>query len=205
MQIEYRRAVDLSPYPNNSRTHSQEQVDQIAGSIQEFGFTNPILIDEDSEIIAGHGRLEAAKALGMDEVPTIVLEGLTDSQKRAYVIADNKLALNAGWNEALLRQEIMDLRELDFDISLTGFTEAELLTILLEKEEGETDPYEEWEGMPEFDQRDEQSYRHVIVHFETPDDAAEFFSIIGQRDSGKTKSIWFPEQQRMDTESKRYG
>lgn len=205
MQIEYRRAVDLTPYPNNSRTHSQEQIDQIAGSIQEFGFTNPILIDEDSEIIAGHGRLEAAKALGMDEVPTIVLEGLTDSQKRAYVIADNKLALNAGWNEALLRQEIMDLRELDFDISLTGFTEAELLNILLEKEEGETDPYAEWEGMPEFDQRDEQSYRHVIVHFETPDDAAEFFSIIGQSDTGKTKSIWFPEQQRMDTESKRYG
>ena len=205
MQIEYRRAVDLTPYPNNSRTHSQEQIDQIAGSIQEFGFTNPILIDEDSEIIAGHGRLEAAKALGMDEVPTIVLEGLTDSQKRAYVIADNKLALNAGWNEALLRQEIMDLQELDFDISLTGFTEAELLNILLEKEEGETDPYEEWEGMPEFDQKDEQSYRHVIVHFETPDDAAEFFSIIGQSDTGKTKSIWFPEQQRMDTESKRYG
>jgi len=205
MQIEYRRAVDLTPYENNSRTHSKEQVGQIVESIKEFGFTNPILIDEAGGIIAGHGRLEAANALGMEEVPTITLKGLSEAQKRAYVIADNKLALNAGWNEALLRQEIMDLQELDFDISLTGFTEAELLNLLLEKEEGETDPYEEWEGMPEFDQKDEQSYRHVIVHFETPDDAAEFFSIIGQSDTGKTKSIWFPEQQRMDTESKRYG
>jgi ParB-like chromosome segregation protein Spo0J len=130
MQIEYRRAVDLTPYENNSRTHSKEQVGQIVESIKEFGFTNPILIDEDGGIIAGHGRLEAATALGMEEVPTITLEGLTEAQKRAYVIADNKLALNSGWDFELLRAEIEALEGLNFDTRLLGFTHEELLELI---------------------------------------------------------------------------
>ena len=130
MQIEYRRAVDLTPYENNSRTHSKEQVGQIVESIKEFGFTNPILIDEDGGIIAGHGRLEAANALGMEEVPTIILTGLSEAQKRAYVIADNKLALNSGWNYELLRAEIEALEGLNFDTRLLGFTHEELLELI---------------------------------------------------------------------------
>ena len=116
-----RKTSDLIPYVNNSRTHSDQQIKQIAASIKEFGFTNPILIDESNGVIAGHGRIEAAGKLGMDEVPCIVLDGLTDAQKKAYVIADNQLALNAGWNEDLLKLEIEGLKELEFDIDLLGF------------------------------------------------------------------------------------
>ncbi len=112
----------------NSRTHSDEQVNQIASSIKEFGFTNPILIDEDGGVIAGHGRIEAAKKLSINELPCIILDGLTDAQKKAYVITDNQLALNAGWNEELLKLEIESLKELDFDIDLLGFDEDFITT-----------------------------------------------------------------------------
>lgn len=125
--------TDLIPYVNNSRTHDDKQVDQIAASIREFGFTNPILIDENNSIIAGHGRLQAAKKLKLTEVPCIVLEGLSEAQKKAYVIADNKLALNAGWNLDLLRVEIEALNELDFDVSLIGFDAEELNALIPEE------------------------------------------------------------------------
>lgn len=117
MEIKYKKISELTPYTNNARTHSDEQVDQIVASIKEFGFTNPLLIDEKGEIIAGHGRLAAAKKLNMDEVPTIELKGLSEAQKRAYVIADNKLALNAGWDEDLLKLELIALDEANFDYS----------------------------------------------------------------------------------------
>lgn len=119
-------AVDLIPYANNSRTHSDDQINQIAASMKEWGITNPILIDEDKGIIAGHGRLMAANKLGIEEVPCIVLDGLSDTQKKAYIIADNKLALNAGWDDELLKLEIEGLQDLDFDIDLLGFDEDEL-------------------------------------------------------------------------------
>lgn len=120
---------DLIPYARNSRTHSDEQVIQIAASIREFGFTNPVLIDKDKGIIAGHGRVMAAKKLGLKEVPCIVADGWTDAQKKAYIIADNKLALNAGWDNALLALEFAELQELGFDLSLTGFTAQEIEAI----------------------------------------------------------------------------
>ena len=117
-----RRSVsDLIPYANNSRTHSDEQVNQVASSIHAFGFTNPVLIDAQGGIIAGHGRVMAAKKLGIEEVPCIELVGLTEAQKKAYVIADNQLALNAGWDLDLLKLEIESLKELDFNIDLLGF------------------------------------------------------------------------------------
>ena len=121
LTIEYKKTGELIPYINNSRTHSEKQVQQVAASIKEFGFTNPILIDEGNGIIAGHGRLQAAQMMGMDEVPTITLEGLTEAQRKAYVIADNQLALNAGWDLDALKLEVDRLGELDFDISLLGF------------------------------------------------------------------------------------
>lgn len=121
---------DLIPYINNARTHSEEQINQICASINEYGFTNPVLIDEKGMIIAGHGRVEASKKLNMKEVPCIILENLKEAQKKAYIIADNKMALNAGWDEELLKLELENLKELDFDLTLTGFDEIELDGIL---------------------------------------------------------------------------
>jgi len=126
MKIETLQTTTLIPYARNTRTHSEAQVAQIAGSIREFGFTNPILIDAENGIIAGHGRVMAAQKLGLDKVPCIRLGHLTDTQRRAYIIADNKLALNAGWDEEMLGIELADLREADFDLGLLGFDEAEL-------------------------------------------------------------------------------
>ena len=137
MEIIYKKVQDLIPYVNNSRTHSEEQVNQICASINEFGFTNPLLIDEKDSIIAGHGRLIASKKLGMEEVPCIVLKGLTEAQKKAYIIADNKMALNAGWDEELLKIELENLKELDFDLELTGFNVDELDDIFQVEEEQE--------------------------------------------------------------------
>lgn len=124
-------AGKLIPYVKNSRTHSEAQVSQVAASIKEFGFTNPILIDSENVIIAGHGRLLAAQKLGLSEVPCIALDHLSESQRKAYVIADNKLALNAGWDDELLALELGELKDMDFDISLTGFTEDELANLIV--------------------------------------------------------------------------
>jgi site-specific DNA-methyltransferase (adenine-specific) len=127
----------LIPYAGNSRTHSAEQVAQIAASIKEFGFNNPVLVDADGGIIAGHGRVMAAQKLGLDEVPTICLDHLTDAQRRAYVIADNKLALNAEWDEDALQAEIDRLRDEDFNLDLIGFDSEELDALINNAEETE--------------------------------------------------------------------
>ena len=129
-QIEQVSIEALIPYARNSRTHSDAQVAQIAASIREFGFTNPILIDAEGGIIAGHGRTMAARKLGLDEVPCIRLSSLTDAQKKAYIIADNKLALNAGWDDEMLKVELAELKDLDFDLSLIGFDADELANLL---------------------------------------------------------------------------
>jgi ParB-like chromosome segregation protein Spo0J len=120
----------LVPYERNARTHSPEQVLQIVASIQEFGFLNPILVDGKDGIIAGHGRLAAARELALAEVPVVVLDHLSPEQRRAYVIADNKLALNAGWDVDLLQQEIAALSLVDFNLDLLGFDEKELAGLL---------------------------------------------------------------------------
>jgi hypothetical protein len=116
----------LIPYINNSRTHSDKQISKIAASIKEFGFTNPILIDKKNNIIAGHGRVLAAKKLNINTVPCIILNNLNDYQKKAYIIADNKLALEAGWDEDILKNELKELEKTDFDLNLIGFDEKEL-------------------------------------------------------------------------------
>ncbi len=120
----------LVPYDRNPRTHAPEQISQVAASIVEFGFLNPILVDTAAGIIAGHGRLQAAKQLGLTQVPVVVLDHLSEAQKRAYVIADNKLALNAGWDDDLLRDELAALEGDGFDVSLTGFSDDELADLL---------------------------------------------------------------------------
>lgn len=131
---------DLVPYVSNARTHSEEQVTQIASSIKEFGFTNPVLTDGNNGIIAGHGRVMAAKKLGMETVPVIELSHLTDTQKKAYILADNKLALNSGWDEELLKIELQGLEDLGFDLDLTGFSADEISDLMPEQiPEGLTD------------------------------------------------------------------
>lgn len=140
MKIQEKSVTELIPYAKNSRTHSDAQVAQIAASIKEFGWTNPILVDGDNGIIAGHGRLMAARKLGHDKVPVIELKDMTETQKRAYVIADNQLAMNSGWDTSLLTLELTDLQEEGFDLELLGFDPKEL-NALLEPEvsEGLTD------------------------------------------------------------------
>lgn len=144
MEIEQIKVESLIPYAKNSRTHSDEQVAQVAGSIREFGFTNPVLIGKENDIIAGHGRVLAARRLGLTEVPCIRLGHLTEAQKRAYVIADNKLAMNAGWDEDLLKLELISLRDDEsFDLELTGFNDTELESLLaVQTIDGNTDPDE---------------------------------------------------------------
>lgn len=135
-----RKVDDLIPYARNSRTHSDAQVAQIAASVREFGWTNPVLVDGENGIIAGHGRVLAARKLGMEEVPCIELDGLSDTQRRAYIIADNKLALNAGWDDELLAIEFSELADAGFDNLLTGFTQDEIDALTPEQiPEGLTD------------------------------------------------------------------
>lgn len=133
LRIAYRAVADLIPYARNSRTHSDAQVAQIAASILEFGWTNPVLVDGENGIIAGHGRVLAARKLGMDSVPCIELAGMSEAQRRAYIIADNKLALNAGWDDAMLAVELQELGDLGFDLDLTGFSADEIDALMPEE------------------------------------------------------------------------
>jgi len=136
--VEHRPIADLIPYVNNARTHSDEQVAQIAASMKEWGWTNPVLIDDAGMIIAGHGRVSAARKLGLTDAPVMVANGWTDAQKKAYVLADNQLATNAGWDAELLSTELRGLDELGFDLDLLGF--GDLDSLLAEQTEGLTDP-----------------------------------------------------------------
>jgi len=169
----------LRGYDRNARTHSAEQVAQIVASIQEFGFTNPLLIAGDGEIIAGHGRLLAAQELELREVPVVVLDHLTADQRRAYVIADNQLALNAGWDEELLSAELTDLDGLGFDLSLVGFSEAELGSLM-----GGEDPLGDDDGSAG-DQADAPESSSLADRFGIPP-----FSVLNAREG------WWQERKR---------
>jgi len=204
LSVVYRPLSELIPYARNARTHSDAQVAQIAASIREFGWTNPVLVDGERGIIAGHGRVLAARKLGIEEIPTIELGSMSDAQRRAYILADNKLALNAGWDEELLKVELSELKGLDFDLSVIGFDPGEIASIFLEKQQGKTDPTSEWQGMPEYDQRDEMPYRTLHVHFNNDEDVAEFARLIGQSVTDKTKYLWFPHQEIAHHADKRY-
>jgi DNA modification methylase len=149
MKIEPTSVRELRPHPNNARTHSKKQIRQIAKSIAQFGFCNPVLVDDAKQIIAGHGRVEAAKLLGIDAVPTCQLSHLSEADKRAYVLADNKLAEKAGWDRDLLAIELQGLIELDIDIELTGFEMAEIDLILEEAREASGDPSGPEDTVPE--------------------------------------------------------
>ena len=134
------KVADLIPYARNSRTHSAEQIGKIAASIREFGFLNPVIVDGANGIIAGHGRILAAQKLGLEDVPTIEASHLSEAQRRAYIIADNRLALDAGWDDEMLRVELRDLEATGFDLALTGFDLSEIAALTLDATEGLTDP-----------------------------------------------------------------
>src|SRR6516165_11494791 len=149
MKIEYLLVRELRQYPNNARTHSKKQIRQIANSIKKFGFCNPVLIDDEKQIIAGHGRVEAAKLLGIDAVPTCRLSHLSEADKRAYILADNKLAEKAGWDKELLAIELQGLIDLDVEVELTGFEMAEIDLILDEAREASGDAGGPEDAVPE--------------------------------------------------------
>ena len=157
------KTVDLIPYARNSRTHSDEQINQIAASIKEFGFLNPIIIDGENGIIAGHGRVMAANKLNIKELPCVDASHLSETQRRAYVIADNKLALNSGWDIEMLRVEFDELQEAGFDLELTGFSMDEIADLQIEElSEGLTDE----DAVPELDKIEPVSVRfaHLVTH-----------------------------------------
>jgi ParB-like chromosome segregation protein Spo0J len=153
----------LTPYARNSRTHSDEQISQLAASIKEWGWTTPVLVDEDGSIIAGHGRTLAAQRLKMTEVPVMVAKGWSDAKKRAYVIADNKLALNAGWDNELLRLELSEIGEMGFDLDLTGFAAEEIKALQFD-DDAEAE-------MPELKDGDKEPFQQKT--FTLHDDQAE--------------------------------
>jgi len=149
-QIEMKPVAILKLYAGNARKHSKKQIQQIADSIRRFGFTNPVLISDQDEIVAGHGRVMAAKQLGISMIPTLRLSNLSDEERRAYVIADNKLALNAGWDTEILAIELQSLIDLDFDVTLTGFSLAEIdLTLDQARDGSPSGPDEAADLVPE--------------------------------------------------------
>src|SRR4051812_20891723 len=161
LKITYKSPTQLKPRINNPRTHTKKQIEQIAASIKEFGFISPVLIDGADGIIAGHGRVEAAKLIGMSDVPTVCVDHLTPAQIRAYVIADNRLAENAGWDRALLTLELQELSvEPNFDVTVTGFETAEI--DLLIREMGEESP-DDADEIPALDRSVPAVSRPVIV------------------------------------------
>lgn len=174
LKILYRPVNDLIPYANNARTHSEEQVNQIASSIKEFGFNNPILVDEQGGVIVGHGRLKAAKKLGLKVIPTIELTGLSEAQKKAFILADNRIALNSGWDIDLLRIELQELQDTDL-APVTGFSDEELNALLC----GTTEPAEE-EEEPE---KEEDSFNLTLsIPIEYKEQVQDFVKSFGPED-----------------------
>lgn len=176
LTVTYKRTEDLIPYVNNARTHSDEQVTQIASSIKEFGFNNPILTDGENGVIAGHGRLLAAKKLGLETVPTIELSGLTEAQKKAYILADNKIALNSGWDIDLLSVELQELQDTDL-APVTGFSDEELNTLLSET----TEPAEEEESEKEEPEADSFNLT-LSIPIEYKEQVQDFVKSFGPED-----------------------
>lgn len=209
---------DLRPYERNARTHSREQLAKIEASIREFGYTNPVLEDA-GDLVAGHGRLQAVKNLyargetirlpGGQElppgtIPSIDCGGWTEEQRRAYILADNKIAADAEWDAELLALELEFLDEADgFDLGLSGFSDADLAKLLAGDGDG-SEVETEWQGMPEFNQQDKKAFRSIPVHFKDQAAVDAFAKLIGQKITPKTRFIWFPEVEIERYADKRY-
>ncbi len=191
-KVAWRDVKTLKEYSNNARIHSDEQVQQIAKSIKQFGFNSPILIDGKGGVIAGHGRLQAARSLGMKTVPVVVLGHLTKKQKRAYILADNRIGENAQWNDAILNLELKAIQIDDVSMDGLGFSDADLAR-LLTFADTPTDPESEWRGMPQFDQKDKGPFRTIAVHFTDQEAVDSFATKLGKTITPKTQFVWLPE------------
>lgn len=202
LKIEYIDKNKIKPFKNNPRLHSDEQIEQIANSIAEFGFRIPIAIDENFTILAGHGRYRAAEIMNMSQVPVVQHNDLSDVQKKAFIIADNKITLNSVWQNDILWDQVKDLDKLGFNLDILGFNDAELMPML--DSNTVSDFSSEWEGMPEYNSEDLSAYRTIRVHFNTDEDVEAFAKKVGQDITEKTKFIYFPEETSFDAESKRY-
>ena len=192
----------IKPFKDNPRTHSNEQIEQIANSIKEFGFRMPIAVDENFTILAGHGRYMAALKLKMNKLPIVQHKDLTEIQKKAFIIADNKLTLNSNWDYDLLWQQVKDLNGLDFDLDILGFDESEILPMI--DTNTVRDISGEWDNMPDFTQGDKTPDSTIFVHFTCDEDRQKFATLINQPVTEKTKTLWFPPQETMDTKNKIY-
>ena len=157
LEIVYKNPKDLVPYEKNARTHSESQISQIAQSITTFGFNNPILLDSENMVIAGHARLSAAKSLNIEKVPTINIAHLSEAQKKAYILADNKLALLSGWDNTILEMELLELKSLDIDLTIIGFSDLDLNKYM----GGNSDKVDGTTGAKELDQSEFEEFAHV--------------------------------------------
>ena len=188
-RVERRAIEQLLPYARNARLHDDAQIAQIAASIREWGWTIPVLVDEAGTLIAGHGRVLAARQLGIGEIPTMTAHGWSDAQIKAYRIADNKLATNSEWSAGLLKIEMADLLDLGVDLKLTGFRDFEVTSLLAL---GVDDPDGQWQGMPEYEHRDKTAFRSIVVHFADQAGVDAFAALIEQTITEKTRFLWFP-------------
>ena len=192
MKIETLKTEKLVPYARNAKKHDAGQVAKIAGSIREFGFCNPVLVDKDNGIIAGHGRVLAAQSLGLADVPCIRLGHLSDTQRRAYILADNRLSeIGGGWDDEMLKIEITELKSIDLtSLTFSGWTDEELENIITPGDFVEN-PEQEWEDMPEY-KNQPKGVRTIIVHFPSEAAVIAFGKCIGQLLPDSAKFIWYP-------------
>lgn len=197
-QIEYRNPNDLLVYERNSRIHSKDQIDRIKGSVKEFGWTIPILLDENDVIIAGHARHQVAIELDMEAVPCLVASGWSEEKKRAYVIADNRLTEIGRWDFDILREELDFLQGTELPMEVLGFDDAfmealELRPMFDGDDDGEAnDPDAEWVGMPEFENEADAPYHSIKIHLRTEEDLEAFSKLIGRDLSSKPKFTYWP-------------
>ena len=195
MEIEIVPLSEILPYEQNPRKNDRA-VDVVVKSIKEFGFRNPIMLDKDNVIVAGHTRARAAHKLGLQEVPIIRIEGLTPAQIRAYRIMDNKSQEHSYWDYPLLKKEIFELKKLNVDLGLTGFTIDEVEFFNPDTDKSANNPYEEWRksGALEYGNEDKTGYKTILLHFNTPEDVKEFSELVNQTITDRTRYLWYPKQ-----------
>lgn len=214
-KVDLRKLVDLKPFENNTRTHDAAQVDELVALINEFGWTNPILADRENHVHAGHGRMLAAakiyaskgriklpsgETLPDGTVPVLDCSGWSLTKRRAYIIADNKVAEHAGWDYGKLRLEFAALKLDGFNLDLTGFKGPEISFV---GGVGDNDPQTQWQGMPEYTS-DGKWFRRLVVHFENQEAVDAFAKLVAQEIGAKTKFIWYPEAERGSTTDRVY-
>ena len=202
MKIEMVSIEKVIPYARNPR-QNEEAIAKVAASLKEFGWQQPIVVDQEMIVIAGHTRLEAAKTLGMHEVPIHVAD-LKPKQAKAYRLADNRVSEDATWDRKLLSEELRELDDLKFDLNITGFTDLQLSNLLIDPELGYPDFDDEWQGMPEYISGDIQSFKKVTVHFEDQESLENFANLVQQQITDRTRFIWHPGKEREVQKDKIY-